>query len=274
MSKKSTDRILRKSVELLHLRIKYSYFPFHSSLKFKLVLHNKSMFRKINSAEKGADVTNAIIVQSAGENIQPVLCIDGLSPKYLDGNPAMSTTYLIEKLDALITMSLRAKRNKKAIADLSKRLGIICDILRELREFTSDFTPMQRVALNSLRVIVFEESMQDFIENNQKAGNIVTFIMKMMGSSDDLVHLNHYNCRLDMFDKEFHLAFGQDIRKPTEQIKTCGHVCSLALTLDQCCACMDKRPVLPEGTYPIYVDGAGWKKKGRRNAHYCPVCSS
>jgi hypothetical protein len=62
-------------------------------------------------------------------------------------------------------------------------------------------------------------------------------------------------------------------RNQNAQQKTCGHVCSFS-TMQSCCACMDRRPKLPEGTYPVYMDGKGWINKGMRAQHYCPVCKT
>jgi hypothetical protein len=56
-------------------------------------------------------------------------------------------------------------------------------------------------------------------------------------------------------------------------LKSCGHRCSPS-SLPRCCACMDKRPMRPENTYPIYVDGRGWQDIGSRDAGYCPNCRS
>jgi hypothetical protein len=53
------------------------------------------------------------------------------------------------------------------------------------------------------------------------------------------------------------------------QIKSCGHLCSFT-SLQQCCACMDKRPV--KILYPKYVDGKGWVDIAPRDYGYCPVC--
>eukprot|EP01036_Dinobryon_divergens_P026002 gene26002-34603_t len=54
-------------------------------------------------------------------------------------------------------------------------------------------------------------------------------------------------------------------------LKSCGHSCSFS-SLNKCCACMDLRPVIEEGTYPVYVDGSGWTNRDRRSSGYCPVC--
>ena len=59
----------------------------------------------------------------------------------------------------------------------------------------------------------------------------------------------------------------------TQPCTRCQKQCFLPARLGRCCACLDKRPVQPEGTYPAYVDGAGWVETGRRNAGYCPLCS-
>jgi hypothetical protein len=60
----------------------------------------------------------------------------------------------------------------------------------------------------------------------------------------------------------------------TRPCVACHRVCFLPARLGMCCACIDKRPMRAEGTYPIYVDGQGWVDTGRRNAGYCPMCSS
>ncbi len=60
------------------------------------------------------------------------------------------------------------------------------------------------------------------------------------------------------------------VRQDRQQ-KSCGHHCSFS-SLKRCCACMDKRPMQAEHTYPIYRDGHGWVNEGRRAQHYCPVC--
>ena len=39
-----------------------------------------------------------------------------------------------------------------------------------------------------------------------------------------------------------------------------------------CCACEDLRPVMEEGTYPMYIDGTGWVNQAMRGAGYCPYC--
>jgi hypothetical protein len=57
------------------------------------------------------------------------------------------------------------------------------------------------------------------------------------------------------------------------EVKSCGHTCSPS-SLARCCACMDRRPMQTEGTYPIYIDGLGWSNTGPRNAGYCPLCST
>ena len=54
-------------------------------------------------------------------------------------------------------------------------------------------------------------------------------------------------------------------------IKGCGHVCTPG-SLPLCCACMDRREMQTEGTYPKYVDGTGWCDIGNRNDGYCPAC--
>lgn len=59
--------------------------------------------------------------------------------------------------------------------------------------------------------------------------------------------------------------------RPGTVVKRCGHACSPSSLL-KCCACMDKRPMRPEGTYPMYKDGVGWMDKATRSAGYCPVC--
>ena len=53
-------------------------------------------------------------------------------------------------------------------------------------------------------------------------------------------------------------------------VKGCGHRC--CLTLERCCACMDRRPARSGNTYPVYVDGQGWVEGGSRREHYCPLC--
>jgi hypothetical protein len=53
--------------------------------------------------------------------------------------------------------------------------------------------------------------------------------------------------------------------------KSCGHYCSPS-SVATCCHCSDARPLIPDGTYPSYVDGRGWLNCGRRKDGYCPVC--
>ena len=60
----------------------------------------------------------------------------------------------------------------------------------------------------------------------------------------------------------------------TRSCPTCQKVCFLPERLGKCCACLDRRPVQPDGTYPQYVDGVGWVNTGRRTAGYCPLCST
>jgi len=55
------------------------------------------------------------------------------------------------------------------------------------------------------------------------------------------------------------------------QVKDCGHRCWPSF-LPNCCTCSDKRPLLDEGTYPMYKDGIGWVNEANRNAGYCPNC--
>ena len=55
--------------------------------------------------------------------------------------------------------------------------------------------------------------------------------------------------------------------------KSCNHFCSFS-SLNKCCGCMDLRPVVEDGTYPVYMDGTGWVNCGRRSAGYCPVCKN
>ena len=57
------------------------------------------------------------------------------------------------------------------------------------------------------------------------------------------------------------------------RLKGCGHTCTPS-SLPSCCACMDRREMLIEGTYPRYVDGTGWCDIGNRNDGYCPECKS
>ncbi len=54
-------------------------------------------------------------------------------------------------------------------------------------------------------------------------------------------------------------------------LKSCGHTC-FPSSLPRCCACMDRRPIRKENTYPVYVDGQGWQEIGSRDAGYCPQC--
>ncbi|CAF1172074.1 unnamed protein product [Didymodactylos carnosus] len=58
-------------------------------------------------------------------------------------------------------------------------------------------------------------------------------------------------------------------KQRTENAKGCGHSCDL-ITTRQCCACSDRRPVLPY--YNAYVDGVGNVSRARRNEFYCPSC--
>ena len=61
------------------------------------------------------------------------------------------------------------------------------------------------------------------------------------------------------------------IQTETRQIKSCGHTCTFS-SLQGCCACMDRRPTIPEGTYPKYKDGHGWVNDAVRSEGYCPFC--
>jgi hypothetical protein len=54
-------------------------------------------------------------------------------------------------------------------------------------------------------------------------------------------------------------------------LKVCGHSCTPS-SVQHCCRCADRRPVQREGTYPVYVDGMGWRNEGNRSAGYCPFC--
>jgi hypothetical protein len=53
--------------------------------------------------------------------------------------------------------------------------------------------------------------------------------------------------------------------------KRCGHHCGFS-ALNMCCCCMDRRPIIPEGTYPMFVEGIGFTFSAMRNAGYCLVC--
>lgn len=55
------------------------------------------------------------------------------------------------------------------------------------------------------------------------------------------------------------------------QAKACGHTGCQLTTPAGCCACLDLRPLSPEG-YRHYVDGRGWLSGGSRTANYCPSC--
>lgn len=50
----------------------------------------------------------------------------------------------------------------------------------------------------------------------------------------------------------------------SKELKSCGHYCFPG-ELKKCCACEDIRPILPEGTYTMYVDGRGYVDEGNRN---------
>lgn len=56
------------------------------------------------------------------------------------------------------------------------------------------------------------------------------------------------------------------------QRKTCGHDCFPSTTA-HCCACSDLRPHRQGHSYPVYVDGEGWRDCGSRDDGYCPVCN-
>ncbi|KAK9238334.1 hypothetical protein V1525DRAFT_401272 [Lipomyces kononenkoae] len=56
--------------------------------------------------------------------------------------------------------------------------------------------------------------------------------------------------------------------------KTCGHAesrCALTTT-EQCCACLDKRPLSATERYDIYIDGRGTVNEGTRWGMYCSPC--
>ncbi|KAK9369019.1 hypothetical protein V1509DRAFT_652546 [Lipomyces kononenkoae] len=56
-----------------------------------------------------------------------------------------------------------------------------------------------------------------------------------------------------------------------ETPKTCEHAESrCALTTEQCCACLDKRPMTLR--YDIYIDGRGTVNEGTRWGMYCTPC--
>lgn len=57
-----------------------------------------------------------------------------------------------------------------------------------------------------------------------------------------------------------------------EEMKTCGHLCTISCVKDGCCVCLDSRPLRQEGTYPTYVDGEGYRDIAMRNDFYCPIC--
>ena len=69
------------------------------------------------------------------------------------------------------------------------------------------------------------------------------------------------------------VARGQRTRIPgtNNEWKACGHACSFS-SLENCCACMDRRPFAEDGTYPRYIDGSGWQNRGKRSDGYCPTC--
>ena len=61
------------------------------------------------------------------------------------------------------------------------------------------------------------------------------------------------------------------VPEPAISCQRCGRGCMLRST-GTCCYCSDSRPMRPQGTYPIYIDGRGWVQEGNRNAGYCPLC--
>ncbi|KAK9495283.1 hypothetical protein V1508DRAFT_410381 [Lipomyces doorenjongii] len=59
-----------------------------------------------------------------------------------------------------------------------------------------------------------------------------------------------------------------------ETPKTCEHAelrCALTST-EQCCACLDKRPLSATERYDIYIDGRGTVNEGTRWGMYCGPC--
>lgn len=59
---------------------------------------------------------------------------------------------------------------------------------------------------------------------------------------------------------------------PNVEKKMCGHVCTMSSLKEGCCSCLDKREILDENSYPLYVDGIGWENAGSRGCGYCPYC--
>lgn len=54
---------------------------------------------------------------------------------------------------------------------------------------------------------------------------------------------------------------------PNTSLKSCGHHCTLSI--DGCCACLDRRTGL---NYLVYVDGVGYTYNHDKAMYYCPVC--
>lgn len=62
--------------------------------------------------------------------------------------------------------------------------------------------------------------------------------------------------------------------RPTNtELKECGHQCTIS-ACTACCACLDERVVVDEGSYPVYVDGEGVKAAASRDLYYCHVCNT
>lgn len=55
------------------------------------------------------------------------------------------------------------------------------------------------------------------------------------------------------------------------QKKSCGHVCTVS-NYQQCCACLDSRPVRDTNVYVAFIDGVGWVENAPRRAIYCAIC--
>lgn len=71
--------------------------------------------------------------------------------------------------------------------------------------------------------------------------------------------------------QEYNIPTAQLPSRQLLGLKACGHVCTPS-SLHSCCACTDRRPVQEDNTYPVYVDGRGWRETGSRSQGYCPLC--
>jgi len=111
----------------------------------------------------------------------------------------------------------------------------------------------------------------DVFDYLQKKGNTEKTIGRLE-SQDDL----HKLIELIRFEMKNGIVEAPQIipyTKPlNDEMKTCGHMCTISCIKDVCCKCSDIRPIREEGTYPSYVDGEGYRDCAMRNEFYCPIC--